>query len=115
MILHRPELVAELGKIKDFGPEDFFTEFNRRVYEYIISKTEASEGVFDEGWLSEAFNEGEMGRIVKMKIRRMELSNNSAETLKECVTRLKEASNIKSVKDIQDLEELIMNKRRKNQ
>ncbi len=115
MILHRPELVAELEKIKDFGPADFFTEFNRRVYEYIISKTEESEGVFDEGWLSEAFNEGEMGRIVKMKIRRMELSNNSAETLRECVMRLKEASSVKNVVDIQDLEELIKNKRRKNQ
>ena len=115
MILHRPELIAELKKIKDFGPADFFTEFNRRVYEYIISKTEESEGVFDEGWLSEAFNEGEMGRIVKMKIRRMELSNNSAETLRECVMRLKEASSVKNVVDIQDLEELIKNKRRKNQ
>jgi DNA primase len=115
MMLHRPELITQVVKIKDFGPQSFFTQFNKRVYEYIIKKTEELEGSFEEAMLSQEFSPNEVGRIVKMKIRRMELSDNSIKTLEECVQRLKDVTGARAVSGIEDLEELIKNKRRKNQ
>ncbi|MBE6543643.1 MAG: DNA primase [Ruminococcaceae bacterium] len=115
MMLLRTELVGEIKKIEGFGAESFFTEFNRRVYEFIIKSYEEGNGVFDEGCLSRSFSDAEVGRVVKMKIRRMELSDNGINTLKECVERLMDATSVKSGNSIEDLEELIKNKRRKNQ
>jgi hypothetical protein len=115
ILLLRTELIPELKKIEGFGTDKFFTDFNKRVYEFIIQSYDESGGAFDEGSLSGHFGEAEVGRIVKMKIRRMELSDNGINTLKECVERLTEALNVKSGNSIEDLQELIKNKRRKNQ
>ena len=107
--------MGEIQKIEGFGVDKFFTEFNKRVYDTLIHSYNESEGVFDEGCLSGKFNDAEVGRIIKMKIRRMELSDNGINTLKECVERLVDAISVKSGNSIEDLEELIKNKRRKNQ
>ena len=115
MMLCRPELIKQAKEIADFGEDSFFTEFNKRVFGYIVRKYDETEGAFDEVFLSESFDQNEMGRIVKMKIRRMELSDNSADTFKECVKRLIDSTSEKSVTDINELEELIKSKRRKNQ
>lgn len=115
MLLLRNELIGEIQKTEGFGGDRFFTEFNKRVYEFIIKSYNDSGGVFDEGCLSGEFGEAEVGRIIKMKIRRMELSDNGIKTLRECVDRLMEAVSEKaSGNSIEDLEELIKNKRRKS-
>ena len=84
-----------IKKIKDkeieLSGDDFFTEFNKRVYIEIINLADGEIG-FDEGLLARTFSVDEMGRIIKMKIDRSSLVNNE-EIFKECVMRLKQDNN----------------------
>ena len=84
-----------IKKIKDkdieLTEEDFFTEFNKRVYSEIIKLSDGDVG-FDDGLLAKTFSLDEMGRIIKMKIDRSGLVNNE-EIFKECVMRLKQDNN----------------------
>lgn len=93
--------------------DDFVTEFNRRVFEALVRHA-GDDDVFDEGFISSEFNEAETGRIIKMKVRRMELSNNTVDVLRECVAKLRESKGKKAINDVNDLKEMIENKRRKN-
>ena len=75
------------GKI-ELTPEDFFTEFGRRVF-VAVMELESSEGGFSFSLLGENFNPDEMGRMHKYVIDRKELSQNTLEVLRESVNTLK--------------------------
>ena len=65
----------------ELTPEDFFTEFGRRVFVAILD-AEASGG-FDMGMLGERFTPEEIGRITKLKLSREKLTQNGKEVLSE--------------------------------
>ena len=66
---------------------DFYTVFNRRVFEFIrrsVDQTYANIGDFNE-----AFSPDEVGRIVHMKLKRMGLTENGDKVLDEVIASLK--------------------------
>lgn len=66
---------------------DFFTDFGRRVFEY-IRDAEAGEG-FSETMMSADFTPEEMGRIVRMRVGRMQLTDNGREVFDDAVNTLR--------------------------
>ena len=79
---HR-KLVFENGLL---SPDDFFTAFNRRVFEYIAEKYREEDKHID---INEYFNEAEVGRITKIKLARMDLDTNDEGVLRESIKALK--------------------------
>ncbi len=112
IILCHPELIFKAKKYKSFSAESFYTDFNRRIYETILLNSSEDE-LFDEGIFAGSFSPDETGRIVKMKIRRMQLTDNTENTLYECIDRLIDSGNKNDVNDIEELRKLIDKKRRK--
>lgn len=114
ILLLQPEHITKVIQTpNNLTAEDFVTDFNRCVFEKIVFHAKTDE-VFDESFLSAEFSEEETGRIIKMKVRRMQLSNNTDEVIDECINKLRECKEKKAVNDINDLKEMIENKRRKN-
>ena len=93
--------------------EDFFTDFNKRIFEFLkknyeIDPMKAPD--FDEG-----FSADEVGRIAGMKISRMHLSENGNSILRESILSLKSSVQKKtaeSVSSIEDLNKLISSMRK---
>ncbi len=82
LLLHRPEYLVMIqeGKIS-LSSSDFLTEFNKRVFEELIK--------YDNGYFDQSvFTEDEVGRIVKMRVARMSLGDNSEQVFRECVEML---------------------------
>ena len=71
------------------GTDDFFTDLNRRVFEYTRLLFESPEG--ENLDVNFHFTPDEVGRISKMKISRMNLTDNGDEVLLESITMLKDA------------------------
>ncbi len=67
--------------------EDFFSEFNRRVFEAAMACIQA--GSFEFSSLNEVFAPDEMGRITGMMVRRRALTDNSPELLGDLIGRLR--------------------------
>ncbi len=83
LLLLRPEYIklVQDGKVA-LSPENFLTAFNRRVYEELMK--------YDNGYFDQSvFSDNEVGRIVKMRVARMSLSDNSEDVFRECVESLK--------------------------
>lgn len=110
MMMLRPELLAAVAQKKLVDSNDFVTDFGRKVFTYIVGKYE-EDGAFEEGCLSESFNLEETGRIVQMKIRRLDLRDNTEKVLCECADKLRGSK--KSEDKLQDLQNIIGSKRRK--
>ena len=109
ILLLYPEQLQELKKsdIK-LTPEDFVTEFNRRVFTSLLACSE-SGAPFSLSSLGEQFNEAEMGRIVKMSVDRMKLTKNDLDVIRDCAAILCEERK----KPALTLEELLRSKRQK--
>ena len=97
LLLLYPDKRKMLFEDKLLCAEDFYTEFNKRVFEMIESAYRAGEDSTE--WINENFTPEEAGRIMRMKINRMALSSaddnvfrDSIDTLKRSV-RKKEAAN----------------------
>ena len=69
--------------------EDFFTDLNRRVFEYTRLLYESPDG--ENVDVNFHFSPDEVGRISKMKISRMNLSDNGDAVLLESISLLKDA------------------------
>ncbi len=69
--------------------DDFYTEFNKRVFAFIRDTSDADYSSI--GDFNEFFNADEAGRLVKMKIIRMELSENGDSVLEESIKSLKKS------------------------
>ncbi len=75
------------GRIK-LSPDDFYSDFNRRVFEEIMERCDGSR-LFDYGDLAEDFNPDEMGRITSMIERRRPLTANGEDVLSDMIERLR--------------------------
>ena len=98
------------GKL--LSADDFMTDLNKRVFEYIerayTSGDEHMIGMNDE------FTQDEIGRISRMKIRRMELSSNDESVLLECIDNLRKAVGKKASEKTDTIDKLneILSKKR---
>lgn len=93
--------------------EDFYTDLNRRVFEF-LEKAYHSSGVNIED-MNEDFTPEEIGRITKMKIARMQLAENGITVLLESIDSLKNSLKKKTaeaVTSIDDLNKLINSMRK---
>lgn len=99
IILIKNEYIPRI-KSGEYGlsAEDFFTEFNRKVFELIIENTDES-GKFDTGTFARELNEEEQGRTVRFSVERAGL-NNDENVLKACIETLKDSGKEKSLEDI---------------
>ena len=87
-------------------PEDFFSDFGKRVYAFILEHFGGGELEF--GLFNGEFSERETGRIMQMKVMRDGVSNGE-QILSECIDTLKDAKNRKSM----NIDDIIKMKRRK--
>ncbi len=68
---------------------DFFTSLGKRVFEYL--RTAYTEGDDTQLNVNEVFTEDEVGRITRMKINRMQLTDNGREVLTSAIATLKKS------------------------
>lgn len=109
ILLLMPEYISDIkrGKIK-LSPDDFVTEFNRRVFTELISGEEPP-GL---GILGESFTAEEMARIVKMQTTRAQLSQNDASVINENIKTLQtEKEDKRSEADLNDTLNILKRKK----
>ena len=70
-------------------PEDFFTEFGRRVFEEIC-RLERGEFGFSKSMLAERFSPEELGRIERMELDRRSLTRNDRDVFLALIETIKE-------------------------
>lgn len=94
--------------------EDFFTEFNKRIFLHIRDTYLEVDGTPD---FNEAFTAEEVGRITKMKITRMSLTDNGDKVLMDCINSLKSSMQKKNTSSASSYDELreMINKLRKTE
>lgn len=100
-----PELIPYASDKAGLSNDDFVTEFNRRVYAYMLKLGSG----FDIGLLGDEFSQDEISRIVRNSVSRQSLTDNGTKVLDECIARLKKLK----LKESLSLEELIASKRNK--
>ena len=88
---HRKKVFAE----KLLTVDDFFTDLNRRVFEYTRLLYESPDN--ENLDVNFHFSPDEVGRIAKMKISRMNLTNNGEDVLLDCIALLKDSMKKKNV------------------
>ena len=95
--------------------EDFFTELNTRVFEYLKDEYFSQDTVSSD--INSLFKPEEVGRITKMKLSRMQLDNNGPDVLLESIELLKKSLERKkatTAENIDDLNKLLNSIRNKN-
>ena len=112
LLLLHPESVAQIkrGEI-DLKPEDFVTEFNRRVFTRILELAGEEGNAFDFGLLGEFFSPDEMSRITEMFTSRDKMTFNGEKVLADCIAVLKSEKN----KETMALADMISSKRKASQ
>lgn len=94
--------------------EDFITELNRRIFEYLRrAYVEGDESYID---MDACFTPDERGRITKMKLARMELSENGETVLLDSIDKLKRSvskKNNEKNSSLDSLTRLLEEKRKK--
>lgn len=86
LLLVYPEHRKSVFENNRLSEDDFYTEFNRKVFAYIKSSYGTDDHMAD---INDAFTSDEVGRITKMKINRMQLSDNGEQVLEDCIQNLK--------------------------
>lgn len=89
MLLYDEHRAAVAGGAVSLEEEDFFTEFNRRVFAAVMA-LERSDAGFDMSLLGESFTPDEVGRLERMRLNRRELSENGISVLRESAALLRE-------------------------
>ncbi len=93
--------------------EDFYTDFNRRIFDFVKKNYEIDP--LKNPDFDEEFEVGEVGRITGMKISRMKLSENGISILRESISSLKSSVQkmaAESVTSIDELDKLISSLRK---
>ena len=107
---HRKKVFGE----KLLNVDDFITDLNKRIFQYI--QKAYLEG--DEHFITmnDEFTQDEIGRISRMKIRRMELSSNDDSVLIDCIDNLKKSVDKKSSEKTDTIDKLneLLSKKREN-
>lgn len=95
--------------------DDFITELNKRFFDYM--KDAYFSGGDNLSAIGEAFTEDEIGRLVKMKLKRMELTENSRSIVDDSIAALKKSVNKKVTQKTNTYEGLnaILQNRRKEE
>ena len=70
--------------------EDFFTDLGKRCFRFLAESEEG--GGFDPAMLDSVFTADEVGRITRMRVARMDLTDNGEGVFKECVDTLKKTT-----------------------
>lgn len=83
--------------------DDFFTDLNRRLFMFIRDKYFSGDESFAE--INELFSEEEVGRVARMRVLRMNLSNGD-EVLKDSICTLKSMVKKKKSEATASIEEL---------
>ncbi len=98
---HRKKVFTE----ELLSEDDFFTELNRNIFLYM--KNAYFDGNDDHHDLGECFSPDEMGRITKMKVQRMSLTDNGTDVLLNCITSLKKSVRKKTFENNSSLDNLV--------
>ena len=115
LLLLYPEHCRKVFSENLINESDFYTEFNRKVFDF-IKRTHFSPEKDSLPDLNGEFSPEEIGRITKMKISRMELTDNGSAVLEESILLLKKSLNQKlatSTGNIDQLNNLINSIRNK--
>lgn len=104
ILLLYPEKITEVVKEKLLSSSDFYTEFNRRVFDFLIDLYNGKHASHEE--MNEIFTPTEMGRIRRMKINRMELTSSGDSVLRESIENLKRSVEKKEASQIKTFEGL---------
>lgn len=113
MLLLRPDEFIPQLKSPDapVTQDDFLTEFNLRLFRSLM---EGDNGEIDFS----AFSPDEVGRITRMKVDRMQVSDNGAGVFLDCCHKLKEAAEKQRQKTVllsaDDLKAMLTEKRSQN-
>ncbi len=109
IILTYPELLKKVKNNEyNLSPNDFFTEFGRKVFEETLGIYDGS-AEFDYGLLGSVFSPDEMGRITSIVLKRDKLSSNGEKELIDCIKVLKKEKNRENL----TLDDLLAEKRKK--
>lgn len=112
LIMLYPEYLQQVkeGKVP-LSEADFVTDLNLRIFRATILQEDTQEDLFAD------FTSDEAGRITKMKIDRLELTDNGQAVFEECIQNLKNAvaKSRQSGEDVtlDSLEALLADKRKK--
>ena len=111
LLLLYPEHRKSVFEKNMLAESDFFTDFNKRVFEYIRSSFENGDNMVD---MNDAFTSDEVGRITKMKISRMQFTDNGEDVLVDCIETLKNSVDKKKTEKTNTYEglEALLAKRR---
>ena len=91
---------------------DFLTDLNKRVFTFLMERAKEDNSASLD--FNSEFTPDEVGRIMRMKISRMELTANGDEVLDQCIATLKKSvhkEKNKTTDTIASLDELLKNKR----
>ncbi len=111
LLILYPEHRKKVFDGKLLSEDDFYTDFNRRVFSFIKSAYIADDNIED---FNSAFTSDEVGRVTKMKVTRMQFTDNSESVLKDCIENLKKSVDKKKLEKTntyEGLEALIAKKR----
>ena len=86
LLLVFPEHRKKVFENQMLSENDFYTEFNKKVFLYIKSSYVVDDSMTD---INDVFSSDEVGRITKMKISRMQLLDNGEQVLENCIQNLK--------------------------
>ena len=111
LLLLYPEHRKTVFEGERLTADDFFTDFNKKVFSYIESSYHRDDSMLD---MNDAFTSDEVGRITKMKISRMQLTDNGSDVLESCIQNLKSSINKKKSEKTNTYEGLqaLLNKKR---
>ncbi len=93
-VRHRGGLFADPPILAE---SDFYTEFGRRVFLYI--RDALGEGESESNILNERFTPDEIGRITRMRLSRMQLTDNGDEVFRSAVLGLRSEVSAKRMAD----------------
>ena len=111
LLLLYPEHRKTVFEGNSLTADDFFTDFNKKVFSYIQSSYERDDSLID---MNDVFTSDEVGRITKMKISRMQLTDNGTDVLESCIQNLKSSIDKKKTEKTNTYEglEALLNKKR---
>ena len=112
LLLLYPEHRKKLFEDNLLNSDDFFTELNKRIFEYVKEAYFTYEDSHSN--MSESFTPDEMGRITRMKLSRMELTDNGTEVLLDAIATLRNSVRKKRAESnptYEGIEEILQSKR----
>ena len=87
LLLLYPEHRKRVFEENLLDSDDFITELNKRVFEYLKRSYTSSDDTHTD--INECFTEDEVGRITRMKISRMQLTDNGSDVLLAVISSLR--------------------------